>query len=66
MEIGKTLERGEAVCPLCGGEAGWTLLDNDLTRIQVICGDCGRIELPKARFDEAQADALLPNPEEEQ
>lgn len=67
MEMGKTFERMEAaVCPVCGGEAGWGYLDGDMTRVELICVNCGRMEVPKARFDEAEADAaLLRDPEEE-
>ena len=66
MEIGKTFESMEiAVCPLCGGEAEWSFLDDDMTRVEVICTNCGRFEAPKARFDEAQADAVPLDPEEE-
>ncbi len=65
MEIGETFDSIEtAVCPLCGGEAEWSFLDDQMTRIEVICTNCGRFEAPKARFDEAQADRVLPDPED--
>ena len=43
-----------AVCPLCGGEAEWGFMDEEMTRVEVLCGDCGRFEVPKADFDDAQ------------
>lgn len=64
MDIGETFEGMEtAVCPRCGGEAEWSFLDDEMSRVEVLCGDCGRFEVPKAHFDEAQADIALPDPE---
>ena len=59
MEIGETLDgRESAICPLCGGEAEWSFLGDDITRVEVICWNCGRFEAPKNSFDEAQAEPL--------
>ena len=55
MDIGEGFEEMEtAVCPLCGGEAEWGFMDEEMTRVEVLCGDCGRFEVPKAHFDDAQ------------
>lgn len=64
MDIGEDFEEMEtAVCPLCRGEAEWSFMDDAMTRVEVLCGDCGRFEAPKAAFDDAQADIALPEPE---
>lgn len=66
MDIEETFEGMEtAVCPLCGGEAEWGFLDDDQTRVEVICRDCGRFEAPKTSFDDAQSDRVLPDPDEQ-
>lgn len=63
MEFDDTFDRSDsAVCPLCGGEAEWGLLEDDIVSVEVICTNCGRFEAPKARFDEAQTEPR--NPEE--
>ena len=64
MDIGETFEGMEtAVCPRCGGEAEWSFMDDEMTRVEVLCGDCGRFEVPKAHFDQAQADIAVPEDE---
>ncbi len=54
-----------AVCPLCRGEAEWNFLDDDPTRVEVICSNCGRLEAPRASFEEAQAGAAQREQEDE-
>ena len=64
MDFGEEFEEIEtAVCPLCGGEAEWSFVDDEMTRVEVLCGNCGRFEAPKAAFDDAQADTSLPDTE---
>ena len=64
MDFGEEFEEIEtAVCPLCGGEAEWSFVDDEMTRVEVLCGDCGRFEAPKTAFDDAQAGTSLPDTE---
>jgi uncharacterized Zn finger protein len=49
----KERDEHEATCPRCGGEAEWSFLDEEKTRIEVMCQDCGRFEMPREDFDQA-------------
>ncbi len=50
------LEWRQAPCPRCGGDAQWSFLDAEKTRVEVVCPDCGRIELPREEFDQAASE----------
>jgi uncharacterized Zn finger protein len=62
MEFENSFEsRDTAVCPLCGGEAEWGILEDNLASVEVICINCGRFEAPRARLEEAQTERLNPD-----
>jgi uncharacterized Zn finger protein len=46
-------ERDEraARCPRCGGEAEWSFIDEDKTRVEIMCQDCGTLEMAREDFD---------------
>lgn len=52
----------EAVCVHCRGEASWRFLDDEETRVEVLCADCGRFEMARAEFDALETD--MPGAEE--
>jgi predicted RNA-binding Zn-ribbon protein involved in translation (DUF1610 family) len=50
----------EASCAHCGGEARWRFLDDQETRVEVVCPDCGRFEMTREEFDAAELDIAGP------
>lgn len=48
---GKERNEHETLCPRCGAEAQWSFLDQAQRRIEILCPDCGRYEMPKEQFD---------------
>lgn len=52
----------EGACAYCGHDAIWRFLDERGSLIDVICPDCGRYAMNRAKFDEAETD--IPGAEE--
>jgi hypothetical protein len=50
----------EALCNHCGGEAAWRFLDEEESRVEVVCPDCGRFEMTREEFDQAESDIVGP------
>lgn len=50
----------EALCGHCGLDAAWSFLDEEESRIEVVCPDCGRFEMTREEFDQAEADIVGP------
>jgi len=46
----------ETLCSRCGAEANWHFLDEEEQVVEVICPDCGRFEVPRAEFEQAEFD----------
>ena len=46
----------EGLCARCGNDATWRFLDEEETRVEMVCPDCGRFEMTKEEFDEAESD----------
>jgi predicted RNA-binding Zn-ribbon protein involved in translation (DUF1610 family) len=46
----------EAVCPRCGSQAEWTFSAADHSRVEVVCPDCGRFEVSRAEFLQAESE----------
>jgi uncharacterized Zn finger protein len=40
-------------CPRCGADAEWSFLDESKTTVQVMCANCGRVEMTRESFDQA-------------
>lgn len=51
----------DCVCAHCGNDALWRFVDEEETRVEVVCPDCGRFEMTRAEFDEAESDIAGPN-----
>jgi RNase P subunit RPR2 len=43
-------------CPRCRGEAEWRFLDDSKATVEVMCADCGRFEMPREEFEQAESD----------
>lgn len=50
----------EATCSRCGADAGWRFLDEWEKQVEVVCPDCGRFEMTRAEFEQAEADIVGP------
>lgn len=48
----------EAACPRCGADAAWSFIDAEKNRIEVICPNCGRFEISRGKFDQAETDRI--------
>jgi len=51
-------EEGPLECPRCGGEADWRFLDEAKEVVEIFCSDCGRFEMSRAEFEQAESDVL--------
>lgn len=64
MKQARTIDRERgyrtAICSRCGGEAEWIYLDCAETRVEVICPDCGKAEMSRAEFDQAEEQVVEP------
>jgi hypothetical protein len=63
MVLGKDLNMNaedlnspDALCLRCGAEATWRFVDEAKQTIEVVCPDCGRFEVPRAEFEQAEFD----------
>jgi len=46
----------ETVCVRCGSEANWQFVDPSEQAVEIVCPDCGRFEISKAEFEQAEFD----------
>jgi predicted RNA-binding Zn-ribbon protein involved in translation (DUF1610 family) len=44
----------DTICVRCGAEATWSFLDQAM--VEIVCPDCGRFEVPRAEFKQAEFD----------
>lgn len=62
MENVRTIdpERGErdVICSRCGREAEWMFLDAEHTVVEVTCPDCGKFEMLRTEFDQAESEIV--------
>ena len=52
-------------CPRCKEEATWRFLDEEKNRVEIFCSDCGRFELSRAEFEQAESDVVEPSEQRE-
>ena len=64
MENPRTLdpELGErdTICTRCGSPAEWIFTDAEKTRVEVTCPDCGKFEMLRTEFDQAESELIEP------
>ena len=48
----------ETLCSRCGAEANWRFLDEEKQVVEIVCPDCGRFEVPRAEFEQAEFDIV--------
>jgi DNA-directed RNA polymerase subunit RPC12/RpoP len=64
MENPRTIdpERGQrdVICARCGREAEWMFLDTEHTQVEVTCPDCGKFEMLRTEFDQAESEIVEP------
>lgn len=46
----------EALCPRCGAGANSTFIGDDQLVVEILCPDCGRFEIPRGEFEDAEFD----------
>ncbi len=44
----------DTTCVRCGGEAQWRFADEAQQIVDLVCPDCGRFEVPRAEFEQAE------------
>lgn len=58
--IKRELGGREGVCPRCGMDATWSYAGERQAVVEVLCPDCGRLEVPRAEFDRAESEIVTP------
>jgi predicted RNA-binding Zn-ribbon protein involved in translation (DUF1610 family) len=56
--IDKEKGPNETVCPHCGAEARWRVLDTAQKVVEMECPDCGRFEMPESEFRQATTETV--------
>jgi hypothetical protein len=51
-------EEGPLECPRCRAEAEWRFLDETKEMIEILCSDCGRFEMSRTEFEQAESDVV--------
>ena len=46
----------DTVCVDCGSEANWPFVDEAQQMVEIVCPDCGRFEVSRAEFEQAEFD----------
>jgi len=46
----------DTICVRCGAEANWSFRDEAQQVVEIVCPDCGRFEMPRAEFEQAEFD----------
>ena len=64
MKNARTIDRERgpraAICVRCGADAQWSFADSEHTRVEIVCPDCGRIEMHRAEFDHVETQIVEP------
>jgi transcription elongation factor Elf1 len=51
-------EEGPLECPRCRAEAEWRFLDETKEVVEILCSDCGRFEMSRTDFEQAESDVI--------
>jgi predicted RNA-binding Zn-ribbon protein involved in translation (DUF1610 family) len=46
----------DTTCTRCGAEALWSFVDPGEQVVEIVCPDCGRFEISRAEFEQAEFD----------
>ena len=46
----------DTTCTRCGADARWGFLDTTEQIVEIVCPNCGRFELSRAEFEQAEFD----------
>jgi len=59
-------ERGQSdtICTRCGADAEWIFADSEKTQVEVTCPDCGKFEMLRTEFDQAESEIVEPRDRE--
>lgn len=52
----KERDERDTTCPRCAGDAQWSFIDPEGTRVEINCPDCGRFEMSRENFDQFAAE----------
>jgi hypothetical protein len=58
---GKERNEHYTFCPRCGAEAQWSFSDHHKERVEIMCPDCGRYEMPREQFDNVVTESVEPH-----
>lgn len=50
----------ETLCSHCGALANWRFIDEAKEVVQVVCPDCGKFDVPRVEFEQAEFDMAEP------
>jgi predicted RNA-binding Zn-ribbon protein involved in translation (DUF1610 family) len=50
----------DVICTRCGADAEWIFVDSEKTRVEVTCPDCGKFEMLRTEFDQAESEIVDP------
>ena len=51
----------ETLCSHCGGLASWHFVDETQQMVEIVCPDCGRFQVPRTEFEQAEFDIAQPD-----
>ena len=43
----------DAMCPRCGARGEWSLIDEKKSTVEILCPNCGSLEMTREEFDSA-------------
>jgi len=52
----KERDERDTPCPRCGADAQWSVIDDEGSRVEIMCPDCGEFEMSRADFDQFGAE----------
>jgi predicted RNA-binding Zn-ribbon protein involved in translation (DUF1610 family) len=50
----------DTICTRCGSPAEWIFVDREKTQVEVTCPNCGKFEMLRTEFDQAESELVEP------